>query len=194
MHEKYERLIKGDALLIVDVQNDFLPGGSLPVPDGDQIIPVVNRCIEKFAKKGYPIFATRDWHPSDHSSFIDQGGAWPPHCVAGSTGAEFSPDLRLPESVPVISTGTDNEHDGYSGFLDTTLKPQLDRAGVKRLFIGGLATEYCVLHTVLDALKLNYVVFLLQDGIRAIGSETGKLAELTMQANGAKLLTGDKLL
>ncbi|MGR8979134.1 MAG: isochorismatase family protein [Gammaproteobacteria bacterium] len=186
---KTERLVKGDALLIIHVQNDFLPGGNLPVPGGDRVIPVINKYIEMFVKKGYPIFATRDWHPPDHSSFIDQGGQWPPHCVAGSQGAEYSPDLLLPEPVPVISTGTDNAHDGYSGFVDTTLKSQLDRAGVKRLFVAGLATDYCVLNTVLDALKLNYTVFLLRDGIRAVQTETGKLAELTMQANGAKLIT-----
>lgn len=159
---------KGDALLISDVQNDFLPGGRLAVPEGEQIIPVLNRYIGQFSHRQLPVFAIRDWHPANHCSFIQQGGPWPEHCVAGSKGAEFSADLHLPVSALVISKGTDVEQDGYSGFTNRTFKEQLDNAGVRRLFIGGLATDYCVLNTVRDALSHHYNVVLLTDAIRAI--------------------------
>lgn len=161
-------LAEGDALVIVDPQNDFLPGGSLPVPEGEQVIPVLNGYIEQFVKRGLPVFATRDWHPKNHSSFIAQGGSWPEHCVVGSQGAEFVADLQLPASVRVISAGTDVERDGYSAFESPSCKQQLDSAGARRLFIGGLATDYCVLNTVRDALALQYQVVLLTDAIRAI--------------------------
>ena len=158
----------GDALLVIDIQNDFLPGGSLSVPEGDQVIPVLNDYIDQFIKRQLPVFATRDWHPSNHCSFIQQGGPWPEHCIAGSKGAEFSADLNLSTSTHIISTGIDVEQEGYSGFENPALKLQLDNAGAKRLFIGGLATEYCVLNTVLDALNYHYKVLLLIDAIRAI--------------------------
>jgi len=161
-------LDKGDALLVIDIQNDFLPGGSLAVPEGDQVIPVLNGYIDQFIKQQLPVFATRDWHPSNHCSFIQQGGPWPEHCIADSKGAEFSADLHLPVSIHVISKGTDAEQDGYSGFANRTFKAQLDNAGVRRLFIGGLATDYCVLNTVRDALNYHYQVLLLTDAIRAV--------------------------
>ncbi|MDD5320835.1 MAG: isochorismatase family protein [Methylococcales bacterium] len=161
-------LNKGDALLVIDIQNDFLPGGSLAVPEGGQIIPAVNAYIDEFIKRQLPVFATRDWHPSNHCSFIQQGGPWPEHCIAGSKGAEFAADLHLPVSAYIISKGTDIEHDGYSGFANRTFKEQLDNVGASRLFIGGLATDYCVLNTVRDALSYHYKVLLLTDAVRAV--------------------------
>lgn len=158
----------GDALLLVDIQNDFLPGGSLAVTGSDRIIPVLNAYIDQFMQRSLPIFASRDWHPQNHSSFIEQGGPWPAHCLAGSIGAKFVRALNLPLSARVISTGTDPEHEGYSGFEHTTLKAQLDQLKVSRLFIGGLATDYCVFNTVCDALKLDYRVLLLTDAVQAV--------------------------
>lgn len=158
----------GDALLISDIQNDFLPGGSLAVPEGDQLIPVLNGYIDQFSNHQLPVFATRDWHPANHCSFTKQGGHWPEHCIAGSKGAEFASDLRLPVSTYIISKGTDVVREGYSSFSNRTFKEQLDNAGVRRLFIGGLATDYCVLNTVRDALSYHYKVMLLIDAIRAI--------------------------
>lgn len=193
---KTERIKTGDALLIIDIQNDFLPGGSLAVSGGEEVIPVINRCIAEFRRRGNPIFATRDWHPANHSSFVQQGGPWPEHCVAGTHGAEFPASLLLPETTPIFSTGADRDNPGYSGFEATDLKMQLDRAGVKRLFVAGLATDYCVLNTVLDALKLGYPVFLMKDAIRAVdvNPDDGTRAEQAMQANGAQLITQDMIL
>lgn len=182
---------RGDALLVIDIQNDFLPGGRLAVPDGDQVIPVMNCYIDRFTQRQLPVFATRDWHPKNHDSFIQQGGPWPEHCIAGSTGAEFAPGLNLPATVHIISTGMEAEKDGYSGFENTDLKKQLEQLSVSRLFTGGLATDYCVLHTVCDALNLNYQVLLLTDAVRAVNVhlQDGKQAINKMLVKGAIPLT-----
>lgn len=184
-------LDKGDALLISDIQNDFLSGGSLAVPGGNQVIPVLNGYIDQFINRQLPVFATRDWHPSKHCSFIRQGGPWPEHCIAGSKGAEFSADLRLPDSAFIISKGTDVEREGYSSFSNRTFKQQLDNAGSRRLFIGGLATDYCVLNTVRDALNFHYQVFLLTDAIRAVNvqKQDGENAINEMIEKGAIPIT-----
>jgi len=180
---------KGDALLISDIQNDFLAGGNLAVPEGDRLIPVLNGYIDRFHQ--LPIFATRDWHPANHCSFIRQGGPWPEHCVAGSKGAEFAADLHLPVSAYIISKGTDAEQEGYSSFSNRTFKAQLDNAGVRRLFIGGLATDYCVLNTVRDALNFRYKVLLLIDAIHAVNVQPldGQKATNEMIAKGAIPIT-----
>ncbi len=166
-------LSNADALLIVDAQNDFLPGGKLAVATANEIVPVLNRYIDAFFCRGRPIYATRDWHPADHCSFSDQGGIWPSHCIAGSTGAEFPADLHLPDSTVIISKATTAEKDAYSGFDGTELATQLRSAGIERLFIGGLATDYCVLNTVRDALANGFLVFLLLDAIRAVNLHAG---------------------
>lgn len=189
------QLQSGDALLIVDIQNDFLPGGNLAVPGGEEVIPVLNGYIAKFQERDLPIYATRDWHPSNHNSFSSHGGEWPQHCIARSKGAEFPPSLLLPETAQIVSTGTEKGLPGYSGFEATALHSHLDHARIKRLFIGGLATDYCVLHTVRDALQYNYEVFLLQDAIRAVNvnPEDGDNAEREMIAEGAEPITLDML-
>lgn len=176
-----------DALVVVDVQNDFLPGGSLAVPEGDEVIPAFNRYIEIVQSKGLSIFATRDWHPAGHSSFKEAGGPWPPHCVVGTEGARFAPELRLPVSAVIISKGVSIDDDTYSGFLRTDLEEQLRSAGIRRLLIGGLATDYCVLHTVKDALESGYAVLLLEDAIRAVNvhPRDGKKAVEEMTRLGA---------
>jgi nicotinamidase/pyrazinamidase len=177
----------GDALLLIDVQNDFLPGGSLAVPSGEEIIPILNRYIEVFSKASLPVYASRDWHPPDHSSFRAQGGIWPPHCIAGSRGAEFSPKLGLPANAAIISKATNPNADAYSDFDEPGLEQRLHENGINRLFIGGLATDYCVLYTVRDALARNFEVHLLLDGIRAINLKPGdgQRAIEEMTARGA---------
>ena len=157
-----------DALIIVDVQRDFCPGGALPVPEGDKIIPNLNRYIEIFRRKGGRIYATRDWHPENHISFKEHGGLWPKHCVQGTEGAEFHPNLKLPEDAVIISKGTDPLREAYSGFEGTDLKKKLKQEGIVRVFVGGLATEYCVKNTVLDAIKFGFETVLLMDAIRGI--------------------------
>jgi nicotinamidase/pyrazinamidase len=185
----------GDALLIVDVQNDFLPGGSLAVPQGDRVVPVLNRYIRAFTGAGRPVYATRDWHPEGHCSFAPQGGPWPPHCLAGTTGAAFAPGLDLPRGVVVISKADTVDQDAYSGFEGTDLANRLRADGVRRLFIGGLATDYCVLNTVRDALKAGFGVALLTDAIRAVDVKAGDgaRAEAEMAAQGAVPVTREAL-
>ncbi len=182
----------GDALLIVDVQNDFLPGGSLAVAEGDQVVGVLNDYIAVFSRQGLPVYATRDWHTPDHCSFQAQGGPWPPHCVADSPGAGFAPGLRLPEGkATVISKGTRQDKDAYSGFEGSDLAERLRSAGIQRLFIGGLATDYCVLDTVRDALREGFAVRLLEDAIRAVNvqPDDGAKAIAEMRQGGAVPVT-----
>jgi len=162
-----------DALVIVDVQRDFLPGGSLAVPGGDAIVPALNVCIERFAARRLPIFATRDWHPAQHCSFQAAGGPWPPHCVAGTAGAEFAVGLRLPNDVHLVSKATAAERDAYSAFNDTDFHARLRARHVLRLFVAGLATDYCVVSTVLDALALGYHVVVLSDAVAAVEADPG---------------------
>ena len=177
----------GDALIVVNVQIDFLPGGSLAVPGGDAVVPVLNRYIADFSDKRLPIFVTRCWHPADHCSFHIQGGPWPAHCVAGSNGARFAPNLRFPTEVTVISKATEASKDAYSGFSGTSLLAQLREIGAKRLFIGGLATDYCVLNTVKDGLAAGFAVLLLADAIAAVNikPDDEKEAKSAMRRLGA---------
>ena len=177
----------GDALLIVDAQIDFLPGGRLAVSAGDEVVPVLNAYLRAFGRRGLPVFATRDWHPPDHCSFREHGGPWPPHCVAHSDGARFAPLLDLPCGVTIISKATEARKDAYSGFDGTALDGILRAAGVRRLFVGGLATDYCVLNTVRDARRLGYAVRLLTDAIRAVDVQPGdgERAVAQMRALGA---------
>lgn len=177
----------GDTLLVADIQNDFLPGGALGVARGDEVVPILNRYVTDFHARGLPVFATRDWHPPNHCSFREQGGIWPVHCVRGSTGAEFHPDFHLPPSAIIISKATDPGKEAYSAFEGTALDERLREIGVRRLFIGGLATDYCVLNTVRDAIKKGYAVVFLKDGIRAVNlnPDDGRKAEDEMIRLGA---------
>lgn len=176
----------GDGLLIVDVQRDFLPGGALAVAGGDVVEPL-NGALERCAEQGLPVFATRDWHPSDHCSFKPRGGPWPPHCVAGTPGAAFAQGLRLGSEVRVVSKGLDPEREAYSGFAGTDLAQQLHDAGVRRLVVGGLATEYCVRQTVLDARRLGFDVVVLRDAVAAVEARDGQRALDEMAAAGARI-------
>lgn len=181
------QLQEDDLLLIIDLQNDFLPGGALAIPQGGEIIPILNQYIRSFQKHRLPIFMTRDWHPPDHLSFKAQGGPWPRHCIAESTGAAFSENLLYPAETQVFSTGTETDAPGYSGFENADFKNQLLEMRISRLFVGGLATDYCVLNTVLDALTFNYSVFLLKDAIRAVNvrQNDGIQSEQKMISRGA---------
>jgi len=175
----------GDALLVVDVQNDFLPGGALGVAGGDRILPILNAWLARARQAGVPVFATRDWHPPGHCSFREFGGPWPVHCVAGSVGAQFSSALALPPQVQVISKATAPDREAYSSFAGTDLAGRLAAAGVKRIFIGGLATDYCVVETTKDALALGYAVVLLQGAMCAIDPRDGEAAVARMLQLGA---------
>ncbi|HET9981476.1 MAG TPA: nicotinamidase [Ktedonobacterales bacterium] len=167
-----------DALIVVDVQNDFCPGGALAVPEGDAVIPVLNEYMSRASDAGILIFASRDWHPQVTRHFAAQGGPWPPHCVQETRGAEFHPDLRLPPGTVVVSKGMSAEDQGYSA-LEAVLpdgQPLADalRAdGVTHVYVGGLATDYCVRATVLDALKEGFTTSVLVDASRPVEVQPG---------------------
>ena len=163
----------GDALLVVDLQRDFLPGGALGVPGGDEVVPVLNHCLALFERARLPVVLTRDWHPGDHMSFAAQGGPWPPHCIADTLGAAFAADLAVPETAQVVSKAMLSHADAYSGFEGTALADGLRQRQARRLFIGGLATDYCVQATVLDALREGFEVVLLCDAVRAVDVTPG---------------------
>ncbi len=168
------RLTVKDALIVVDMQRDFMPGGALPVPEGNKIVPRLNQYIRLFFERGLPVFFTRDWHPPDHISFKDQGGVWPPHCVQDTEGAKFHPDLYIPpDNRFIISKGTSRDFDAYSGFQGTMLDQLLKERGIRRVFVGGVATDYCVKNTVLGAINLGYEAFLLLDGIKGVDVKQG---------------------
>jgi nicotinamidase/pyrazinamidase len=189
------------ALLVVDVQNDFCPGGALSVSDGDRVVAPLNRAVACFTATGLPVFATRDWHPAVTVHFQEYGGLWPLHCVQGSAGAAFHPDLRLPESAIVLSKGTDPRLDGYSAFegvahSGASLADLLAIFDVEHLCIGGLATDYCVRTTALDALKRGIAVTVLTDGVAGVDVHPGdsQRALEEMQQAGARMLRVDELL
>jgi nicotinamidase/pyrazinamidase len=166
------------ALLLVDVQNDFCPGGCLPVADGHTVVPALNRYAEQFKAAGRPIFASRDWHPARTTPYTDYGGVWPAHCVQGTRGADFHPDLSLPGEAVVVSKGMGPEEDSYSAFeaRDADGRPLaqlLADRGVRRLYLGGLATDYCVKHSTLDARRFGFEVVVLGDAIRGVDVEPG---------------------
>ena len=176
-----------DALLIVDMQNDFCPGGALAVAEGHAVVPLLNQYMERASAAGIPIFASRDWHPAQTAHFREFGGQWPPHCVQGTSGAEFHPGLRLPEETVIVSKGMNPVDEGYSLF-EGKLEDGRDalaalrELGVTRVHVGGLATDYCVRATTLDALAARFDVFLLEDAIRAVevqpGDEERAIAEM----------------
>jgi nicotinamidase/pyrazinamidase len=168
-----------EALLIIDVQNDFLPGGALAVPDGDEVIDPINALAtdERFAV----VIATRDWHPPDHASFTDQGGPWPAHCVQGTPGAELTDRLNREAIDAVIDTGTTADAEGYSGFENPELRELLRLEQITAVTIVGLATDVCVKHTAADALREALQVTIATDGVRGIDAQdsTDALDELS---------------
>ncbi len=167
------KLQPSDALIVVDVQNDFCPGGALPVPGGDHVVPVLNRWAEAAGRAGAAVFASRDWHPEEHCSFELQGGPWPPHCIQESEGARFHPQLKLPGGVVIVSKGSDPKREAYSVFEGTDLSTRLRAARRRRLWIGGLALDYCVRATALDARREGFEVHLIESATRAVNVEPG---------------------
>ena len=174
----------GDALIIVDVQRDFCPGGALPIPHGDEVVPVINAWVEAARKAGVPVFASRDWHPADHLSFKPQGGEWPDHCVQGTEGAAFHPDLKLPSEAEIITKGDRLDKDQYSAFDATGLADALRRLGVKRVFVAGLAQDVCVRATALDAVRDGFETHLVAGATRPVTAEGGRAALAEMRGAG----------
>ena len=186
------------ALLVVDVQNDFCAGGALEVRGSDRVVAPLNGMMARLVARGDPIFASRDWHPARARHFKTDGGPWPPHCVQGTKGARFHTELELPRDVIVVTTGDDFDSDGYSAFEGhtpdgKTLLGSLRERGITHLYVGGLATDYCVRQSVLDALKVGLQVSLLTDAIAAVNVEPGDGAGAIseMERAGARLVTTD---
>lgn len=184
------------ALLIVDVQNDFCPGGALPVPAGDRVVAPLNRAAALFAAAGLPVVASRDWHLPTTGHFSRYGGIWPSHCVQGSPGARFHPDLHLPPGALVVNKGSEADSDGYSAFdgrLDDgrTLNDLLAELGITRLYVGGLATDYCVRESVLGAIHHGLQTTVLADAIAGVDldPEDSARAVSAMKAAGARFAT-----
>ncbi len=186
------------ALLVVDVQNDFCTGGALAVPGGDSVVPPINRLTSAYVAAGAPIFASRDWHPAGSSHFSDGGGVWPVHCVAGTNGAQFHPKLALPAETALVSKGTAPDSDGYSAFDGTiatgeSLEAALDARAVDHLTVCGLATDYCVRASVLDACRKGLQVSVVADAIAAVNLDAsdGARAVEEMRAAGAEFIDTD---
>lgn len=173
MHMNSIQLNDTDALLVIDMQYDFLPGGALGVPQGDEVLAPINTLMAGFAARGLPVYASRDWHPEDHVSFKARGGPWPPHCVAETDGACFSKELALPADTVIISKAETADADAYSAFNGTALADHLRQHGITRVFVCGLATDYCVLNTALDGRANGFEVVILPEAMRAVNVESG---------------------
>jgi len=188
------------ALLIVDVQNDFCPGGALGIKGGDKIIPAINKYIKIFVSQEFPVFASRDWHPRKTLHFKEFGGAWPVHCIKNTKGAAFHPKLRLPKEAILLYKGMDPRKESYSAFQaqDSRGRPLanlLKTFGIEELYIGGLATDYCVKFTVLDAMRRGFKVKILLDAIRGVNLKPNDSQDAIrkMLKIGAKKITLNKL-
>jgi nicotinamidase/pyrazinamidase len=179
------------ALIVVDVQNDFCPGGALAVARGDEVVAPLNRLLDVFLANGEPVIKSRDWHPAITKHFADYGGTWPVHCVQNSRGAEFHPELRDDPRIQVVSKGL-GDTDCYSAFGETDLASRLRQQGVAEVWVGGLATDYCVKNTVLDALKLGFAVKAVESAMRAVDLNPGdgERALAEMRAAGAEIVEG----
>lgn len=184
-----------DALLLVDLQRDFLPGGSCPVPGGDRVLLPLAACLLRCVRLGWPVFLARDWHPPDHCSFTPAGGRWPAHCVAGTAGAGFADALPLPRQVQLASKGSMREIEPRSSFDHTDLLRRLRQQGVQRLYLGGLGTEAAVLYTALDARRHGFAVRLIADGLAArdLRPGDGARALTRMCESGAVLTSSSEL-
>ncbi len=190
MANPMDLLQRGDALLLVDVQKDFCPGGALAIEEGDKIVPFLNSWIKAAQGKEVPVYASRDWHPVYHISFMERGGKWPPHCIQDTEGAQFHQNLRLPEDVIKVTKGVRFDQDQNSAFDQTGLAVQFEHDGISRLWVGGLALDVCVLDSVLDARKAGLEVFLIQEATRPVTRDEGTKAISNMQQAGVKIVSG----
>ena len=181
------------ALIVVDVQNDFCPGGSLAVAQGNEVVPPLNKLMKDFLDRGEPVYKTRDWHPEKTKHFAIYGGTWPIHCVQNTPGADFHPDLLDDQRITVISKGFDERADGYSGFDGTQLAQLLRDEDVKEIWVGGLATDYCVKQTVIDGIRNGFKVKALAEAMRPVNvdPDDGKKAVDEMKEAGAEIV-GDE--
>ena len=177
-----------DALILVDVQHDFCPGGKLAVDEGHEVVDVLNAWIERAREGGAVIVASRDWHPEGHVSFEAQGGEWPEHCVQGTEGAELHSELALPDDAILVSKGNVRERDNYSAFEGTGLAPVLGERGVRRVWIGGLAQDVCVKATALDSVKHGFRTSVILDATRPVTSEGGREAIRAMREAGVAIV------
>jgi len=177
-------LQSGDSLIVVDVQRDFCPGGALPIEDGDAVVPILNRWMDRAQALGVPVFASRDWHPKRHLSFKPQGGEWPVHCVQDTPGAAFHPDLVLPPDAVIVTKGDRDDRDQYSAFDSTGLAEALRKRGVTRVFVGGLAEDVCVRATALDAVKAGLNTHLIVGATKPVTPAGGRAALAEMEQAG----------
>jgi nicotinamidase/pyrazinamidase len=182
----------GDALLVVDAQVDFFPGGALPVAGSNTILPVINAWIQAAEEKGIPIFFSRDWHPANHCSFKEYGGLWPRHCVQNSVGASIHPQIALPQRAIMVDKAQNPEEEAYSVFQAKTRQgipfdSLLKEKKITRLWVSGLAEDYCVFETILDARKKDYAVRLILKGTKPISKEGGQTALFKLQAAGVMM-------
>ena len=189
MSDPRQVLQNGDALIVVDVQVDFCPGGALPIEHGDEVVAVLNHWIAGASEAQIPIYISRDWHPQHHLSFAESGGAWPVHCVQDSPGARFHPDLKLPTSAVVVTKGTRFDRDQYSAFDETGLTSELRKQGVRRVWVGGLAQDVCVRATVLDARREGFDAVVIADATRPVTRAGGDRANEEMRQAGARFDT-----
>jgi nicotinamidase/pyrazinamidase len=191
MTSPIETLQLGDAMLIIDVQNDFCPSGALSVADGDAVVPVLNVWLAAALQTGTAVYASRDWHPVGHLSFTERGGNWPAHCLQDTPGAAFHSDLVLPDDVVLIAKGTRFDKDQYSAFDDTGLAERLRVDGIDRLWVGGLAQDVCVEATVLEGCAAGFDMHVILDATRPITPAGGEAANLRMREAGAHFETTD---
>jgi nicotinamidase/pyrazinamidase len=187
------KMQRGDALIIVAVQRDFCAGGALPVPDGDEVVTVLNQWIEAAEGVGALIYASRDWRPRTHVSFTERGGPWPAHCIQDTPGAQFHPDLRLPPSAIVVSKGVRFDKDQNSAFDDTGLAVELHQRGVDRIWVGGLAQDVCVRATVLDAVREGFEVHVIAAATKPVRQEDGQRALDEIRRAGAMIAQADSV-
>lgn len=189
------KITDDSALVVVDLQNDFLPGGTLAVPKGDEILFFINSLLPRFPVRVF----TRDWHPPNHISFSDKptftDSSWPPHCVQGQWGAQFHPSLELGFAHKIVEKGTRPDREAYSGFQETDLAEWLRKKGVNRIYFAGLATDYCVKSSALDAVRAGFASHVILDAVRAVDvpAGSGKQALLQMQTAGIGLVAGQEL-
>jgi nicotinamidase/pyrazinamidase len=188
------RVRGSDALIMVDLQKDFSPGGALAVAAADRVVAKMNRISPRFVRAGGVVVASRDWHPADHTSFVEQGGPWPTHAVQDTEGAKFHAALQLPGGTHVVSKGTTRDVEAYSAFKGTDLAQRLRARGVKRVFVGGVATEYCVLETALGALDAGFQVHVIKGAEGAVDAAAGARALRQLQARGARIVPAGRMM